>query len=108
MNASEIEDELQNLDHFEEWLTTQSPDSIVGVARDGCGCPLFTFFSSVNSSIKQVGLDGVAAGDGRMRHTPLSRAFIHRIDSGREEDEYITVADAMQALKAAREAVAGY
>lgn len=105
MTPQELEAELKTLEAFEQWLEAQGAGMIIGSARNSCDCPLFKFLSHINGEVKQVGFDGVAIGDGRLRHTPLSRGFIRWIDDGRRDDEPVTVAGAKRALKAARKEI---
>lgn len=103
MNAEELEQELQTLEHFEEWLKTQKGQ--IGAARDNCNCPLANYLSQQIDARIEVGCNGIAIGDGRVRHTRLSYEFTRQIDDGRRNNQKVTATVARNALKAARNAI---
>ena len=100
-----IEAEIQSLGAFKEWLEAQGKNNVVGLARSSCGCPLWEFLSTQTEKKVEIASDGIAIGDGRMRHSRLSYEFMRRIDDGRSNNEPVEARHAIAALKYATESV---
>lgn len=91
---------------FMAWLKTKPTNEIVGVARDGCGCPLARFYKEASGGSEVVILDG---GDGHFADRGYSRlplpgwaqAFVSNIDDEELADRHVEAWRAIQLLEAA-------
>lgn len=102
-----LDEELQKLETFGEWLKRQDSHRTVGVARSTCDCPLATFVKEQIDSEESVvvGRNSVGIGDGIVHHTRLSYAFTRWIDDGRREGQPVSASEAITALRSAQKEV---
>jgi len=104
--STPLEQQLEDLADFEDYLNRQHGRSIAGTARTDCNCPLANYLKTLRpDDLIKVACDGIAIGDGRLRHTKLSYEFTRQIDDGRSHQEKISFYQAKQALKYAKQAL---
>ena len=102
-----IEQELETLEGFERYLQGQDGSKVAGLARNNCHCPLAGYLSRLRPEGEriEVACDGIAIGDGRSRHTELTRLFVREIDDGAYCGQSVTFASARLALQRAKRAI---
>ncbi|MBI4784507.1 MAG: hypothetical protein HY785_24795 [Oscillatoriophycideae cyanobacterium NC_groundwater_1537_Pr4_S-0.65um_50_18] len=106
MTNASLEQQLEDLTDFQDYLNRQHGRSIAGNARADCDCPLANYLKVLYPDEPiRVACDGIAIGDGRLRHSKLSYEFTRQIDDGRSNQEQVSFSQAKQALNYARQAL---
>jgi hypothetical protein len=89
---------------FLAWLKAKAPNEIVGVARDGCGCPLARFYEETSGGSEIAIFD---SGDGHFADRGYSRLrlpvwagrFVRNIDDEEPDDHQVEAWRALQLLE---------